>query len=272
LRKDGKTSKTLRARELGVSRGSLYYKAKKPEQDWNLKCCIKEVLRNHPSYGSRRIAIELNINRKRIKRVMNLYGIKAYRRRGKKWRKPKTVVFYPNLLMTTYPTYPNHVWVADFTYLLFKKRTVYVATVLDVYTRKIVGLSVLTTHAVPLVLSALLSAIHHHARPLIFHSDNGSEYNSVVFRSALETLGISISRSRPGCPWENGYQESFYSQFKIDLGDPSRFGSLGELVFAIYHTIYEYNNNRIHSALKMSPVLFAQKVAREYNLDYKIGV
>jgi hypothetical protein len=56
--------------------------------------------------------------------------------------------------------------------------------------------------------------------------------------------------SRPDCPWEKGYQESFYSQFKIDLGDPDRFNSLGELVYNIYRTIYRYNHSRIHTKLK----------------------
>jgi putative transposase len=110
-----------------------------------------------------------------------------------------------------------------------------------------------------------MSALQNNSRPLIFHSDNGSEYNSEVFKEALSTLGILISRSKPGCPWENGYQESFYSQFKVDLGDPSRFRNVGELVYEIYQTIYKYNNSRIHSALKMSPVQFALKVKRNYN-------
>jgi len=107
---------------------------------------------------------------------------------------------------------------------------------------------------------------------MIFHSDNGSEFDSRVFIQALETLGVQISRSAPGCPWENGYQESFYSQFKVDLGDPNRFDSLGELVFAIYQTIYDYNHSRIHSALGMSPVEFAQKLMPVYNSGNKVGV
>jgi len=78
------TVKTLRAREFGVSRGSLYYKRKKPDKDWELKCRIEEVLREHHSYGSRRIALHLRMNRKRVKRVMNIFGIKPYRRRGRK--------------------------------------------------------------------------------------------------------------------------------------------------------------------------------------------
>ncbi|MFA5872274.1 MAG: integrase core domain-containing protein, partial [Parcubacteria group bacterium] len=89
---------------------------------------------------------------------------------------------------------------------------------------------------------------------------------------ALETVGVEISRSKPGCPWENGYQESFYDKFKIDLGDPNRFKTLGELVYEIYHTVWRYNNERIHTALKMPPQQFALLAAAPYNLDNKVGV
>jgi transposase InsO family protein len=195
------TTKVFRARELSVSRGTLYYRQKKPSKDWELKVAIEEVLREYPSYGSRRLALHLGRNRKQVKRVMNLFGIKAYRRRGKKFKRTRNIkVHYPNLLLTTYPCYENHIWVSDFTHVNFEGKVVYVATVLDLYTRKVVGLSVLTTHAVQLVLSALMTAFHHSSRPLIYHSDNGSEYNADVFVTALSTLGISISRSKPGCP------------------------------------------------------------------------
>lgn len=254
----GKTSKTLRARELGVSRGTIYYKPKKPDRDWQLKCQIEAVLREHPSYGSPRVALALKRNHKPIERVMKIFGIKAYRRRGRKWKRVKSIkVIYPNQLLTEHPVCPNHIWVSDFTYIPFQGKTVYVATVLDLFTRKVVGLSVYTTHAVQLALSAFLNAIHSNPRPAIFHSDNGSEYNSEIFTKALENVGVSISRSAPGCPWENGYQESFYDKFKIDFGDPGRFKTLGELVYEIYQTIYRYNHTRIHTALKMSPQQFA---------------
>lgn len=204
---------------------------------------------------------------------MRLFGIKPYRRRGRKWKKIKKIkVIYPNLLLTEYPRYENHIWVSDFTPLSFQGKKVYVATVEDLFTRKVVGLSVSTNHAVQLVLSAFMSAIHSNPRPVIFHSDNGSEYDARVFVGALETLAVQISRSAPGCPWENGYQESFYDKFKLDLGDPSRFKSLGELVYAIYQTIYDYNHIRIHSALKMAPEQFALQAAASYNSGYKVDV
>lgn len=268
MKESSQTSKTLRARELGISRQSLYYIPKQPNKDWQLKCRIEEVLRSpgKHSYGSPRIALELDRNHKVIERVMNLFGIKAYRRRGKKSKKGKKIkLIYPNLLLIECPSYENHIWVSDFTRIYFKNTVVYLCTVMDLYTRKIVGLSVYTTHAVQLVLSAFMSAINSNSRPKIFHSDNGSEYDSQIFTEALETVGVVISRSAPGCPWENGYQESFYSQFKVDLGDPNRFRNLGELVYEIYRQIYLYNNTRIHTALKMSPAQFALKVKENYN-------
>jgi transposase InsO family protein len=263
----------LRARELGVSRGTIYYQLKMPEKDWRLKCRIEEVLRSHPSCGSPRIALDLKRNHKPVERVMKIFGIKAYRRRGKRWKKTRKIkVIYPNLLLKEYPSYPNHIWASDFTCIPFQGKTIYLATVMDLFTRRIVGLSVLTTHAVQLVLSAYLNALHSNPRPAIFHSDNGSEYNSEIFIEALETVGISISRSKPGCPWENGYQESFYDKFKIDLGDPSRFKTLGELVYEIYQTVWQYNNERIHTTLRMPPQEFALLVAANYNLDSKVSV
>jgi putative transposase len=263
---ESEVPKTLLAEKLGRSLRSFYYHPKKPDKDWSLKCVIEGVLREHPSYGSRRLAIHLKFNRKRVKRVMNLFGILPYRRRGRKQRRASNIkVIYPNFLLITYPSYENHIWVSDFTRLNFHGKIVYVATVEDLFTRKIVGLSVYTTHATQLVLSALMNALMNNPRPEVFHSDNGSEYNAQVFIKALETIGTMISRSAPGCPWENGYQESFYSQFKVDLGDPNRFNSLGELVFNIYQTIWQYNHTRIHSALKMPPVQFALKSSQEYN-------
>lgn len=247
------------ARLLGVARSTLFYTKKKPVEDWALKIRIEEALRQFPSYGQRRLALHLTINRKRVRRVMRLFGIKPYRRRGRRWRKPKgKSAIYPNLLMTVAPAYPNHVWVADFTHLTWKGCDVVVATTLDVYTRSIVGIAVATRGGAILVTQALCAALLDHPRPLIFHSDNAGWNTTRSFRETLVTLGIQISRSKKGCPWENGYQESFYDKFKVDLGDPNRFDTLGELVYAVYQTVHAYNTVRIHSALKMAPRTFAK--------------
>lgn len=254
-------NKSAVARALGISRSSLYYASKKEIDDWKLKVRIHKTLRDHPAYGSRRIADALHLNRKRIQRVMKKYGIKPYRRRGRRWKaKPRVFTHHPNLLLTTIPSYENHVWVSDFTELKHSAQKIYVCTMLDLYTRKIMGVAVSIRKGAQLTLQALHNALLNNPRPKIFHSDNGREYDAKVFMVALLSFGIQISRSHPGCPWENGYQESYYDKFKVELGDPSRFKALGELVAEIYRTVWEYNNTRIHSALKMPPVIFAQKM------------
>lgn len=253
-------NKSALARNLGVSRSSLYYRPKLPDKDWEIKCKIEEELRRHPSYGHKRLAIALKANKKRVLRVMKKFGIKPYRRNGKKWKKKGEITgIYPNLLMIYHPERENHIWVADFTHIKFKGKWLYLAMVMDLFTRTIVGFSILANHSRSLVILALLSAIQNHPRPDIFHSDNGSEYDSEDFKIIIESLGTQISRSAPGCPWENGYQESFYGKFKTDLGDPDRFETLGEIVYEIYRTVWEYNNTRIHTSLLMSPREFAEK-------------
>jgi transposase InsO family protein len=244
---------------IGFSRTHQYYEHKQPAKDWITKHSIELVLRDHPSYGHKRLAIHLCINKKRVLRVMKLFGIKPYRRvTPKVYQKPKDSVF-PNLLLTEIPLGPGDIYASDFTYLKYRGKWLYVATVLDLYTREIVGVSILNTHATQLVINALASAILHRPPPRIIHSDQGSEYASINYTNLVQSLKIQQSMSAPGCPWENGYQESFYKGFKLDLGDPNRFDTLGELVAAIYQTISYYNQRRIHSALKLPPVVFAQK-------------
>ena len=236
-----------------------------PDKDWYLKQRIENVLEQHKDYGYRRVADALGLNRKPVQRVMKKFGIKAYRRRGRKWRKrPANVVIqYPNLLRDVTPLYPGHVWVADFTYLPHHGSFVYLATVMDVFTREVVGWSLMTNHSLPLVQQALFCALLHRSRPDIFHSDNGSEYQAAAFVGALNEVGTSISRITPGCPWENGYQESFYGRLKTSLGDTNRFKSLGELVYAVHQEMHRYNTSRIHSALTMSPAAFRQLYQQE---------
>jgi putative transposase len=231
-----------------------------PSKDEALRRDIEQVMRTRAgrSYGYRRIAQALRINKKRARRVMRKFGIKPYRRRGRKYRKARPQdEQYPNLLQLVTPSYEGCAWAADFTHLYHRGMDICVATVIDLYTRKVVGIAVSTKHDTRLIIEAFGNALLSHGRPAIFHSDNGSEYHAKSFREMLAELGVSISRSRKGCPWENGYQESFYGKFKIDLGDPNRFTSLGELTAAVYETIHCYNTERIHSALRMPPTQFA---------------
>jgi putative transposase len=249
---------------LDISKSSLYYKSKKYNEDIEVKQMIEKVWIIHPSYGHKRLAISLGLNKKRILRVMKKFGIKPYRRHRKPFKVSKSNTYdkYPNLLKTTILTKINQIWVTDFTYLWYRNRFIYVATVIDIYNREVVGVCVLNNHSSSLVIQAVVSALMHHGKPEIVHSDQGSEYTSEIYTDFCNSSGIQVSMSDKGSPWQNGYQESFYDKFKVDLGDPSRFDSLGELVYEIYRTIHVYNTTRIHTSLKMSPRQLALKNQR----------
>ena len=106
--------------------------------------------------------------------------------------------------------------------------------ILGLFTRKIVDYSVLMNHGTQLIMNALLMAVTNNSPLKIIYSDQGSEYASKDYTNLCANLGIIQSMSNPSCPWENGYQESFYDKFKIDLADTSRFETLGEPVYNIY--------------------------------------
>lgn len=251
-------SKSKRAKELGIARSSLYYQSRQAAKDWETKIKIVEALHDHPSYGHKRRARQLKLNKKRILRVMKKYGIKPYRRHGKKYRKPKeNGCVFSNLLLTNLPSYQNHIWASDSTHLSWKGKTIYLATILDIFTREIVGFSVMMNHGVSLVMNALLMAVMIHGRAEILHSDQGSEYASKTYVDFAQALGITLSMSRKASPWENGYQESWYDKCKIDLGDLNRFETLGEVAAAIYAHIHYHNTERIHTKLKMAPKQYA---------------
>ena len=255
---NSKLTKKELAKELGISLASLYYRPKQFKKDWQLKISIEEALHLCPSYGHKRLALHLKVNKKRILRVMKLFGLKPYRRRRRKFRKTADYsMIYPNLLLTNIPSHLNQIWASDFTRLGFKGKTIYLATGIDVLTKADAGFSVSTGHGVTLVINALLSALNQRLAPEIIHSDQGSEYKSKIYTGLVESLGIKVLMSRKASPWENGYQEAFYSQFKVDLGDPNRFESLGELIAEICQAIHIYNTQRIHTVLKMPPRQYA---------------
>ncbi|MFH1967175.1 MAG: IS3 family transposase [Patescibacteria group bacterium] len=255
-------TKTELAKKLGVSRASLYYRPKMKERDEEVKHQIEAVLTENHEYGHKRIAIELKLNKKRILRVMKKFNIKPRRRKVKKPKKPddtgNTPSSFPNVSKLWCPIREGVLWASDFTYLYFQGRFFYLATIIDVYTREIVGYYLARHHSSVLVLSALEDALSRHQPPLWIHSDQGSEYNSGVYINRCRQAEIMISMSDKASPWHNPFQESFYDKFKITLGFLDRFENLGELVAAIHGTMYYYNNKRIHTVLKMSSVAYKQ--------------
>lgn len=265
-----KLTKTEIAKSLGVGRSSLYYQPKQPIKDKIIKKSIQEVLSIHPSYGHKRIALELKLNKKRILRIMKKFGLKPYRRRTKKPVKKddigKPITIYQNEIKNLVPLKPNIIWAADFTYMNFQSKFVYLATIMDLFTREIIGWSVSVKHEAVLIMGALEMALNKtKTTPVYHHSDQGSEYDSNKYVNRLKECKIIISMSKKAHPWENGFQESFYSEFKLELGWVNRFETLGELIEAIHLQINYYNTNRIHTSLKTSPIKFKnQYLLKEY--------
>ena len=245
-------SKTALAKKLGIARSSLYYKGRLDAVDEELQKQILIVLGIHPAYGHKRIALDFPLNKKRVLRVMKKYGIKPYRRRVKKLRKKedegKEATKWKNEIINLCPIRPNVVWASDFTYIKFQGRFIYLATIIDVFTREIIGWDISVRHDTQLVLGAIKHAIKRiEATSVYLHSDQGSEYDAKAYEDYVLGKGIILSMSHKSSPWENAFQESFYSQFKVELGHVSRFETVEELKEEIYQTIYYYNNSRMHT-------------------------
>lgn len=192
---------------------------------------------------------------------MQQAGVRPYRRRGKKpaYIKNTNPITFPNLVKGWFPDREGVVWVSDFTYLKFHGYFVYLSTVEDMYSREVMGWHISTSHDAALTAAALFHALTYHQAPDILHSDHGSEYTAKSYLELADAFAIQVSMSKKASPWENGYQESFYSQFKVDLGDPERFSTLGELTEYIHLRVNIYNSYRIHSAFKMSPRQFLKQ-------------
>lgn len=261
--------KSLICQSLGISRRSFYNQNTRREtKDFLLKEQILKILETNPSYGHRRIALALGIGKKRARRVMKLFGIKPYKRKArwtkkKDWGNPPSK--FPNLIKGSCPIKPRIYFAGDFTRLLWNGKIIYLATFMDLFNREIVGWSISTRHTTELVIEAFLDAIQTEGQPVVAHTDQGSEYQAKDYTDFLESLGVKVSMSAKASPWENAYQESFYDNFKTDLGlEFERFETIGEFVEAIHKTINYYNNERIHTKLKTSPAKFKAKFLNKF--------
>ena len=221
-----------------------------------------------------RFALELGWTEKKARRIRNLSGITASKRiKKRKARSVKPEVIAPDNALKRYIDLKDEArpqagqsyirmtesgaWVQDFTYLWFNGMWVYIATVLDLKTRRIVGFSISLRHDSDLVHRAALDALSKYPSPSILHSDQCSEYLSYKLRDLCLKLEIKLSCSNKASPWQNGYQERFYGTLKDELGPVSRFKDLAELHEGLAMTIYYYNHKRIHTSLKMSPATYA---------------
>ena len=246
-----------------VNHKNIYHHSKLFVRDLVVKDAIEKSFETNPSYGHRRLALDLKMNKKRILRVMHEFGLKPPRL----WYQKKYITQsdinyqdqYTNLLKDTdVARYTiGDVWSSDVTYIKFQGQFIYLATIQDIVSKEIIGFNLSNKHDADLVLKTLKEALLKAKKtPLIFHSDRGREFLSEQCITFLEYNHIKISVSDPGSPWQNGWSESFFSRFKNEFGSFSRFETLGELIENIFSYISYFNNKRIQIKLKMSPVQF----------------
>ena len=225
--------------------------------------------RSRHTYGSPRIVMELRKQgkrhgRNRIARLMSEEGLcgrqrRRYRVQTTDSRHDQPIA--PNRLAeAAAPTAPNQIWVADITYIRIGQGWLYLAAILDLYSRRIVGWAMSERIDTALVLKALGMALLHRKAPagLLFHSDRGVQYASADYRAALCRAGLVPSMSRKGNCYDNAFIESFWSTLKLELVYVCDFAKLQDARSAIFDYIETfYNRQRAHSALGcLSPVDF----------------
>ena len=165
-----------------------------------------------------------------------------------------------NLLADFNLNSPPQIWASDFTYLpYFNNKFLYLATIIDCFTKEIIGWSLSSKHNSELIENALIDALSKRKKPKILHCDQGNEYKSEDFTNILKSNKIKQSMSKKGSPWQNGMQESFYGKFKLELEDPKCYETLGELVEAMLTRFIIMIIKEFTRAIKCPPVVFYQK-------------
>lgn len=261
-------------RVLGVSASGFYDWLDRPpskrEQDNArlLRAIRQSFDASDGTYGSPRIVLDLQevgetCSENRVARLMQVAGIKArHKRRRVPGQQEATVhSIAPNLLDRQFAaTAPNQKWAADFTYVWTGEGWLFVAVVLDLYSRRVVGWSMQPTMTAQLVMDALLMAIFRRGRPqaVMHHSDQGSQYTSEDFQRLLESHGIVCSMSRRGNCWDNAAMESFFSTLKTERLNRKRYRTRDEVRADVFDYVERfYNPRRRHSTLGyVSPAQF----------------
>jgi len=246
----------------GVSRASFYrdWEKKAPgEAEVALRDAVQRTALAHRDHGYRRITALVQragfmVGEERVRRIMRTDNLLAVRRRKFVVTTDSNHRFrvHPNLAESMELTAVNQLWVADITYVRLRKEFVFLAVVLDAFSRKVIGWELGRTLETKLPLAALEAAIaSRDPQPgLCHHSDCGTQYASNEYVKRLEACGAHLSMSRPARPWENGKCESFINTLKREEIDARRYHSFTELRQHVKEFIEQiYNKVRLHSAL-----------------------
>lgn len=250
----------------GLNRAG-YYRWRGPRHgipvEMELRDEVQKIALEWPAYGYRRITAELRrngfeINHKRVLRLMRADNLLCVRRRAFVLTTDSRhgLPVYPNLARELAPATVNQLWVADITYIRLRNEFVYLAVILDAFSRKVVGWALGRTLDAELPIAALRMALRARqpAPGLVHHSDRGVQYASHAYTDLLHGHGVRISMSRKGNPYDNAFCESFMKTLKHEEVYRNEYRDLEDAAACISDFLERvYNRHRLHSALGYRP-------------------
>ena len=266
---------TLACDVLGCARSSYYHRATEQPGEMALKVAIKDVAAEWPTYGYRRVTAQLRrqewlVNRKRVQRLMRLMGLQAKTKRRKRRTTNSEHDFprYPNLVQDLEIVWPEQIWVSDITYVCLHYGFVYLAVIMDVFTRGIRGWHLGRSLDHTLTLTALQRALAKHPAPEIHHSDQGVQYAATAYTQTLRDVNVQISMADVGAAWQNGYAERLIRTIKEEEVDLSEYIEYNDAYRQLGRFLDDvYMHKRIHSSLGyLTPAEFEEQWRKEQAL------
>jgi putative transposase len=243
------------AKALNISRSSVYYLPRPMlPADLAIMRCMDELHLNFPFAGSRMLRDLLNaegikIGRRHVSTLMNRMGIEALYRRPSTSKPAPGHKIYPYLLRNLAVTRPNQVWAMDITYIPMARGFVYLAAVVDWFSRRVLAWRLSITMEVEFCLDAVAEALDRHGRPEIFNTDQGSQFSSAAFTDVLMENGIAISMDGKGAWRDNVFVERLWKSVKYEEVYLRAYDTVSDARASIGRYLYFYNSRRPHSSL-----------------------
>jgi len=268
---------TVACKVLEVSRSSYYYRSTESPDEAKLKGAIKKTAAIWPTYGYRRITQQRGewlVNHKRVQRLMRLMGIQARIKHKKRRTTNSDHDFprYPNLVLDLKIAHPEQVWACDITYIRLRYGFVYLAVIMDIFTRSIRGWQLGRNLDHTLTLVALRRALARYPAPGIHHSDQGVQYAATAYTQVLQDAQVQISMADQGEAWQNGYAERLIRTIKEEEVDLSEYLDYHDAYHQIGHFLDDlYMRKRIHSSLGyLTPAEFEAQWRQEHTLVLEV--